>query len=116
MVTNVTSFSRSGLSDWVIQRVTAVILALYTLCILGVLLTQPDMDYAEWARHFDSIWMKLFTLMTLLSILAHAWIGMWTIATDYLTPMALGKAATTVRVLFQLTCILVSFRLRGLGH
>jgi len=109
MVTNVTNFSRSGLSDWVFQRVSAVILALYTLCILGVLLTNPDMTYDVWVSHFDSIGMKLFTLLTLISILAHAWIGMWTIATDYLTPMALGKAATPVRVLFQLACILVSF-------
>jgi succinate dehydrogenase / fumarate reductase, membrane anchor subunit len=43
----------------------------------------------------------------LLSLAAHAWIGMWTIGTDYLTKTALGSAATTVRVLYNLFCLTV---------
>ena len=35
MVTQVTSLSRNGVSDWIIQRVTAYILAAYTVVLTG---------------------------------------------------------------------------------
>ncbi|MCB1671321.1 MAG: succinate dehydrogenase, hydrophobic membrane anchor protein [Gammaproteobacteria bacterium] len=105
MVTNVSSFGRSGLFDWVVQRVSAVILASYTLCILSTLLLNPDMTYPEWQLVFDSFSMRFFTLLTLLAILAHGWIGMWTISTDYLTTRMMGGKGTVLRIGFQLLCI-----------
>ncbi len=48
MVTNVSSFGRSGLFDWVVQRLSAVVLASYTLCILATLVFNPEMDYQQW--------------------------------------------------------------------
>lgn len=108
MVGNVSSFGRSGLYDWVVQRITAVILAAYTLCILGTLLFNPDMDHAQWSGVFASFRMKFFTLLALLSLVAHGWIGMWTISTDYLTSRMLGAKATVIRIIFQLACILIA--------
>lgn len=108
MVTNISSFGRSGLSDWVIQRISAVILASYTLFILAALLLTPDMDYPQWRALFSSFAMRFFTLVTLLSVLAHGWIGMWTISTDYLTPRMIGSGANVIRILFQLGCILLT--------
>ncbi|WP_298188710.1 succinate dehydrogenase, hydrophobic membrane anchor protein [uncultured Pseudomonas sp.] len=101
MVTNVTSFARSGLADWMVQRVSAVILAAYTLFLLGYVLLNPGMGYAEWQGLFSNNAMRIFSLLALVGLCAHAWVGMWTISTDYLTPMALGKSATAVRFLFQ---------------
>lgn len=108
MVTNVTSLGRSGLGDWLIQRASAVILAAYTLCILGSFIVHPDMDYQQWRSLFDSNVMRLFSLITVFALCAHAWIGMWTISTDYLTSMQLGSRATTYRILFQSVCALVT--------
>ncbi len=108
MVTNISSFGRSGLSDWVIQRISAVILASYTLFILATLLLTPDMDYPQWRALFSSFAMRFFTLVTLLAVLAHGWIGMWTISTDYLTPRMIGSGANVIRILFQLGCILLT--------
>ena len=51
MVTQVLSLSRSGLTDFVIQRVTAVILLVYTLCVLGFFLS-VDVDYAALTAWF----------------------------------------------------------------
>ena len=48
MVTNVTNFSRSGLYDWMAQRVSAVVLAAYFLFLLGYLIANPDLEYAQW--------------------------------------------------------------------
>ena len=55
MVTNITNFGRSGLSDWLLQRASAVILALYTLFVVGYLLLHPNLDYATWSGLFGGV-------------------------------------------------------------
>ena len=50
VVTNVTSFGRSGLSDFVIQRVTAVVIALYVLCIAGFFIVNPNVTFDALSR------------------------------------------------------------------
>lgn len=109
MVTNVTNLSRSGLYDWMAQRVSAVVLAVYTLFLLGYLIANPDLTFEQWHGLFSQNWMRIFSLLTLVALSVHAWVGMWTISTDYLTPMALGKSATIVRFLFQTVCGLAMF-------
>lgn len=104
MVTNVTNFSRSGLYDWMAQRVSAVVLAAYFLFLLGYLIANPGLEYAQWHELFSANWMRIFSLLALVALSVHAWVGMWTISTDYLTNMAIGKWATGVRFLFQAVC------------
>ena len=62
MVTSITNLGRSGLYDWVIQRLTAVVLALYTLFMLGFLIASPDLQYSQWQGLFAQTWMKIFSL------------------------------------------------------
>ena len=107
MVTQVASLSRSGVSDWVIQRVSSLLLAAYTLCLLGFVLSSPGLDYQAWAAFFDHTAMQIFSLLTLLALCAHAWIGLWTVGTDYLREAALGRVATGLRRLFQVGTALV---------
>ena len=109
MVTNVTNFSRSGLYDWMAQRVSAVVLAAYTLFLLGYVVCNPGMGYAEWQGLFSNTAMRIFSLLALVSLIIHAWVGMWTITTDYLTPMAIGRWATVVRFLVQAVCGVLQF-------
>lgn len=101
MVTTVTSFGRSGLHDWLLQRFTAVILLAYALCVGSVLLLNPGLDHATWKAAFDSTAMKVFSLMALISLVSHAWIGLWAVSTDYLTVRLMGPRANAVRMLFQ---------------
>lgn len=107
MVTSVTSFGRSGLSDWLLQRVSGVILLAYFICIGGTLL--GGVNYAEWQAIFDGTAMRIFTLLAILSLAAHAWIGMWAVGTDYLTERLMGKKGNVLRLAFQLGCSLVIF-------
>lgn len=109
MVTNVTSFGRSGLYDWLIQRITAVVLALYFVTLFGYLLLNPDLDFQQWQRLFGATWMRIASLMALMALCAHAWIGMWTISTDYLTSDMLGGKATVIRFFFQAACAVLMF-------
>ncbi len=116
MVTNVTSFGRSGLSDWLVQRVSAVVILLYVICHAAIIINTPDMDYLQWHALFADPVMKIFSLITLVALCAHAWIGMWTVATDYITTRMLGEKATFVRFLFLVICIgvLVVYLLWGI--
>ncbi|GGX91730.1 succinate dehydrogenase hydrophobic membrane anchor subunit [Litchfieldella qijiaojingensis] len=102
MVTNITNFGRSGLSDWLIQRISAIILALYTLFIVVYLLLNPGLDYATWSGLFAQTWMRIFSLLAFVSMAAHAWIGLWTVTTDYLKH-------TGIRLAVQTTIILAIF-------
>jgi succinate dehydrogenase / fumarate reductase membrane anchor subunit len=107
MITQVTSFSRNGLSDWIIQRVTAVILATYTVALLGIVLIQGDMSHADWLTLFSQTWMQIFTLLAALSTAAHAWMGMWTFGTDYIREHYFGAGADGIRLVYQVGCVLL---------
>lgn len=109
MVTNVTSFARSGLADFVIQRVTAVVLALYTLCVVGWFATHSNPDYPTVTGFFGNPAMKAFSTLALFSTIAHAWIGMWTVGTDYIRPHYFGKNAIVFRLTYQAGCVFALF-------
>ncbi len=102
MVTSITSFGRSGLYDWMMQRVTAMVLLTYTVFMLSYLLLNPDLDYNQWKSLFGGTFMKIYTLLAMLSMVAHAWIGMWSVSTDYIKP-------TGARFVFQSVCGLLAF-------
>ena len=99
-MTSVTSFSRTGLSDWLIQRVTSLVILAYFLLIAYQL--TGSVDYTSWRALFDQTWMKVFTLMAALSLVAHAWIGLWSVFTDYLTERMLGPVGNIIRLVCQL--------------
>jgi succinate dehydrogenase / fumarate reductase membrane anchor subunit len=107
MVTNATSFSRSGLSDWIIQRFSAVILAAYTLFLLAVLVSMPELNYESWREVFSKNSVRLFSVISLLALCGHTWVGMWTVGTDYLTDRQLGGKGTFIRLIYQSFCVLL---------
>jgi len=92
-----------------VQRVSAVILLIYILFLTYIFMTKPDMQYQEWRNLFSNNAVRIFSLVALLSLCAHAWIGMWTIATDYLTPKMLGASANKLRFVFELLCFITLF-------
>ena len=88
-----------GTRDWLGQRITAVILVLYTLYLLFSVLSVQDLNYASWFGLFLSPFMKVATLLALLSLVYHAWVGVRDIWMDYIKPAG-------VRLLLQLATIL----------
>jgi succinate dehydrogenase / fumarate reductase, membrane anchor subunit len=109
MVMRATNFSRNGVSDWLLQRFSAVILAAYTLFMLGFLVTQPQLDYATWSQLFSHTGMRIFTLLALVATLVHGWIALWGVVTDYLTDRLMGSKALLLRLLVLSGYALVSF-------
>lgn len=108
MVTAVTSLGRNGLSDWLTQRVSAVILLAYFL-LIGSRLLLGDVDYASWRGLYDQTWMKVFSLAAILSLAMHSWIGLWSVSTDYLTERLMGTTGNVLRWLFQAASAVVLF-------
>ncbi|MDO7653543.1 MAG: succinate dehydrogenase, hydrophobic membrane anchor protein [Porticoccus sp.] len=108
VITNVTSFGRSGLSDWLLQRTTAIVLAVYVVFVTFYLLTNPDLQYNQWLALNSHLCMKVLNILTVLSIAIHAWIGLWAVLTDYVTVRLLGPKATPLRIVLQLGMILVT--------
>ncbi|QQG46709.1 MAG: succinate dehydrogenase, hydrophobic membrane anchor protein [Candidatus Azosocius agrarius] len=84
MVAIATGLGKNGLQEWVIQRVTAVILSFYCVFIFIFFLFNKDINYENFSMFFDNIFVKIFTLISILSLSAHTWIGLWTIITDYI--------------------------------
>lgn len=102
MVESATSLGRSGLQDWLVQRVSAVILTLYIGVLVFYLLLHSDFNYLQWQHLFETSWMRSFSLLALLSLVAHSWVGVWTISTDYIKLLWL-------RLMFQIIIILSLF-------
>jgi succinate dehydrogenase / fumarate reductase membrane anchor subunit len=109
MVTAVTNLGRSGLYDWLVQRVTAVILLAWFICLTSFLLRNPDMSYAQWQGFFQHTSMRVFSVAAVLSLAMHAWIGLWCVLTDYLTPRLLGARANLLRGLATIGCAITLF-------
>ena len=109
MVTNVTSFGRSGLSDFVVQRASAVIIALYVLFVAGFFLANPGFTHEALQSYFGGLPMKMFSTLVVFAIAAHAWIGMWTVGTDYIRGHYFGARATPIRIIYQFGCLFVLF-------
>ena len=116
MVTAVTNLGRSGLSDWLVQRVSSIIMLAYTVFVSGYILLIPELTYPQWQGLFSQLGMRIFSLLTLLSVVAHAWIGLWGVLTDYLTERLMGNKGTVLRLLaqFLLAIALATYTLWGI--
>ena len=109
MSTNVTNLGRSGLYDWLVQRATAVILGAYFVVVMAFFICNSQLDYATWKEFMACTSMKVATILVFISVAAHAWIGMWTISTDYLIKdgHVFGSVPTIIRLGFQSFCVIL---------
>jgi len=78
-----TAVAHYGWRDWLLQRVTAVVMLVYTLFLLAVLVSLPRIDYDHWRSLWDLSVMRYATIFFVLSVLLHAWVGVRNIFMDY---------------------------------
>ena len=88
-----------GWKDWLAQRVTAVVMAFYTVLVLGIVLWNGGLDYALWKTLFANGAWKLATFVFMLALLWHAWIGVRDIWMDYVKPVGLRLVLEVLTVL-----------------
>ena len=95
-----------GTIDFIVQRITAVIMIIYTLVFLvGVLLT-PELNYEGWRnlfafKAFGALPIgQLLTTLFFISLAWHAWIGVRDIWMDYVKPTGLRLGLQTLTLLW----------------
>jgi succinate dehydrogenase / fumarate reductase membrane anchor subunit len=90
-----------GLGSWLAQRITAVIMALYSVILLVVFTTGRPVGYGAWRELFQNGWMRVATLLFAVSLAWHAWVGVRDIVMDYVKPdgLRLGLQVVTILVL-----------------
>ena len=87
-----------GMRDWLAQRITAVVMALYTIVLLAIVMWNGGLDYSSWRAVLGSNAFRLLTFLFMVSLLYHAWVGVRDIYMDYIKPVG-------VRVLVQVASI-----------
>lgn len=86
MVNRIVVGAHYGLKDWIIQRATAIIMALYTILFLAVIGAVEPSGFEAWRGIFANGFMKFATFLFFVSLFWHAWIGVRDIWMDYAKP------------------------------
>ncbi len=93
-----------GLRDWLSQRITAVVMALFTLALLLQFIFGGPVGYDSWAGIFSRQWMKLLTFIVIVSLAWHAWVGMRDVWMDYVKPVGLRLLAQVASIAWLVGC------------
>ena len=88
-----------GLGNFIAQRVTAVVMVLYSLIMLVVLMGGRPLSYGVWKDLFTQGWMRVATLLFAVSLAWHAWIGIKEILIDYARPDSLRFSLYVIFIL-----------------
>lgn len=105
MVNRIVVGAHYGTRDWLAQRITAVIMALYTLIVFVVFIRNTPLTYGVWKDLFASGWMRVATLLFAFSLAWHAWVGMRDILMDYIKPDGLRLTLQILTLLLLATYV-----------
>ncbi len=93
-----------GLRDWLSQRVTATLMALFTISVVVQILLPGAMGYDKWSGIFASQWMKVLTFVVIVSLLYHVWVGMRDVWMDYVKPVGVRLALQVFTIAWLVGC------------
>lgn len=89
-----------GLKDWLIQRVTAVVMAVFTIIVIAGVLAGAGASQDAWRAFLGYPLIKFLAFLFVVSLAYHAWIGVRDIWMDYVKP-------TGIRVFLHVMTLLV---------
>jgi succinate dehydrogenase / fumarate reductase membrane anchor subunit len=93
-----------GLRDWLAQRVTAIVMAAYTVILLVTFLSAHEFSYEAWAGVFAMQWFKAATFITFVALFYHVWVGVRDIWMDYVKAVGLRLALQIATMLWLIGC------------
>jgi succinate dehydrogenase membrane anchor subunit len=94
-----------GLRDWLSQRITAALMAIFTLLVLAqVVFSRGPIGYDKWAGIFAAQWMKVLTFVVIASLLWHVWVGMRDVWMDYIKPVWLRLTLQVFTIVWLTAC------------
>ncbi|MGV8991067.1 MAG: succinate dehydrogenase, hydrophobic membrane anchor protein [Thiobacillus sp.] len=86
--------SHTGTGNWLIQRATALLLALAIPVLLVYFLAVLPLDFAAWQGLFAPLWSRVLLMLSAIALAMHAWVGMHDIFMDYIHPVAMRLVMT----------------------
>ena len=116
-IKSATGLTGSGSRDWIMQRISAVVLAVYAVVMVAFFLFNGSVGYAQWVMFIMSMPMRLLSLLAIVALAVHAWVGMWTVFTDYIKSTGLRivlQAAMIIAILVYLFWGVMIFWGRGI--
>ena len=93
-----------GLTDWLSQRVTAALMALFTIALLVQVLLPGELGYARWSGIFAAQWMQALSFAVIVALMWHAWVGIRDIWMDYVKPVGLRLALQVFSIAWLVGC------------
>lgn len=98
--------SHSGTIEWLLQRLSAIYLGLFTIYLLFKLGNGVFADYASWRSWFERGAVRWAWILFYISLLFHAWIGMRSVFLDYIKWFRLRLLLTFGTALVMVLCAL----------
>ena len=93
-----------GLRDWLAQRITSILMALFTIAVVARVLLGGKLDYYRWSAIFAPQWMRLLTFVAVVSMLYHVWVGMRDIWMDYVKPVGIRLVLDVATIAWLVAC------------
>jgi len=93
-----------GMRDWLSQRVTAGLMALFTIVLLVQVLFGGPLGYDRWAAIFSAQWMKVLTFVVIVALGWHAWVGVRDIWMDYVKPVGTRLLLQVFTIVWLVGC------------
>ena len=94
-----------GIRDWLAQRVTAVLMVLFTVLVLArIIFSKGPIGYDLWAGIFSPQWMRALTFTVIISLLYHVWVGMRNVFMDYIKPASLRLCLQMFTIVWLVAC------------
>jgi succinate dehydrogenase / fumarate reductase membrane anchor subunit len=93
-----------GLRDWLAQRITAVLMTLFTLAVIVQVLLPGPMGYDKWAGIFSAQWMRALTFVTLVALAYHVWVGIRNVLMDYVKPAGVKLTLQVATLVWIVGC------------
>jgi succinate dehydrogenase / fumarate reductase membrane anchor subunit len=100
-----------GVGNFLLQRLTALVLVVYIVVFAAVVYAASPLDYVAWSSIFVPVWMKVLSLVAILALLYHAWIGVKDIWMDYVKPVWIRLTLQTLTALWLLACAVWSVQI-----
>ncbi|WP_137938723.1 succinate dehydrogenase, hydrophobic membrane anchor protein [Chitinivorax sp. B] len=110
MVNRVVVGAHYGLKDWLAQRITAVLMLAYVALLIVLLFCANGQGYDGWKALFQQTWVRLFSTVTMLALLYHAWVGVRDIWMDYVKPVSVRLTLHVLTILWLVGCFVYSVK------
>ena len=94
-----------GIRDWLAQRVTAALMALFTIALLAqVIFSKGPIGYDRWAGIFSTQWMKVLTFSVIVALVWHVWVGVRDVWMDYVKSAGLRLLLQVFTIVWLVVC------------